>query len=509
MNEKYLIGIDSGTQSTRVIIFNTKGEQICKGIGKHPPLIIEKKGWAEHGEMDVWIGLCDAARDAFSNFKGNPKDIVGIGLSSQRGTTLAVDQDGTPIQKPISWMDHRMAYGIEPMPDDCDPWYKFLRFYSKPNWFRVNKPEVFNKAYKWLTVAGFLDYKLCGDYVDTISNQNVGWPIDREAWKISDEDWKYECVGVRRDQMSRMVLPGEIVGYVSSVGSKSTGFPEGCPVMACAGDKQCEQLGAGIIKEGQTYITFGTSSSLGIVGNSTQMRTDPDFSFITYLSCIPGIWNYEAGLYTGYWLVSWFRDNLGIDLAGEAKSKGTSIEALLNQQAVNVPPGSEGLIIIPDWSAPRARPFGKGMIIGFDNRHTRAHMFRAMIEGISLQLKINTDIMCNKIGTQVTELRVGGGGSQSNISMQCTADIFGVPTTRTYLAENCSLGAAICAAVGAGVYPSFEAAVEGMTRTSETFYPIPENQKLYDDLRERVFMKTYPTMEPVLKNLVELTKDEK
>ena len=448
-------------------------------------------------------------RMRFSQFKGNLKDIVGIGLSSQRGTFMAVDQEGNIIQRPISWMDQRMAYEIEAMPDDCDPWYKFLRFYSKPNWFRVNKPDVFKKAYKWLGVAGFLNFKLCGDYVDTIANQSVGWPIDREAWKVSEEDWKFECIGIRKDQMARLVRPGEILGYVSPEGAESTGFPEGCPVLACAGDKQCEQLGAGVFKEGQAYITFGTSSSLGLVGNKTQMKSDPALSYIPYLACVPGTWNYEAGIYTGYWLVSWFRDNLCMDLAAEAKSKDTSIEALLNQQAAKIPPGSEGLIVIPDWAAPRARPFGKGMIIGFDSRHTRAHILHAIIEGISLQLKVNTDIMCKKMGTQFTELRVGGGGSQSDISMQCTADIFGVPAARTYLAENCSLGAAICAAVGVGVYPSFETAVEGMTKVSETFYPISENQKFYDDLRESVFMKSYSTLEPVLKSLVELTKDKK
>jgi sugar (pentulose or hexulose) kinase len=509
MSEKYLIGIDSGTQSTRVIIFTTQGEQICKGIGKHPPLIVEKKGNAEHGEMDVWIGLCDATKDVFSKFKGDPKDIVGIGLSSQRGTFMALDQDCNIIQRPISWMDQRMAYGIEPMPNECDPWYKFLRYYSRPNWFRVNKPDVFDKTYKWLGVGGFLTLKLCGNFIDTIANHSVGWPIDREAWKIADEDWKYECLGIRKDQMARMVRPGEILGYVSSEGSKSTGFPEGCPVIACAGDKQCEQLGAGAIKEGQSYITFGTAVSLGLVGNNTQMRSDPGLSYLTYLAAAPGTWNYEAGLYTGYWLISWFRDNLCKDLAAEAKSTGTSIEDLLNQQAAEIPAGSDGLIVIPDWAAPRSRPFGKGMMIGFDSRHTRAHMFRAIIEGVALQLKVNTDIMCEKIGAQITEIRVGGGGSQSDISMQSTADIFGVPAMRTYLAENCSLGAAICAAVGAGVYPSFEAAVEGMTKISETFYPIPENQKLYDELRESVFIKMYPVIEPILKNLVELTKDNK
>ena len=503
MNEKYLVGIDSGTQSTRVIIFNTRGEQICSGIGKHPPLIAEKQGWAEHGEMDVWIGLCEAARSAFSKFRGKLTDVVGIGLASQRGTIMAVDEKNRLIQRPISWMDSRMAYGIEPMPDDTDPRYKFLRFYSKANWLRINKPGVFEKTYKYLTVGGFLGHKLTAGYVDTVCNQYGGWPVDSKEWCVTDEPWICECVGIRLDQMSKLVMPGSIIGHITEEGAEETGFPAGCPVMASAGDKQCEVLGAGAIKEGQTYITLGTSTTLAFVSN--EWKTAPDLSFLTYMSCIPKTYNYEAPLARGFWLVSWFRDNLGMDLDAEAKKQGVSIETLLNREARNIPPGSEGLVVIPDWQAPRSRPYGKGMIIGFDDRHTRAHMFRALIEGILLQLKFNTDVMCKQIGREVTELRVGGGGSRSKMVLQAVADIFDVPAIGASVVETCSLGAAICAAVGAGVYPSFEAAVDAMTAKKDCFYPVPENRELYRGIREKVIAKAYSTFEPILKELSEMT----
>ena len=184
MNEQYVVGIDSGTQSTRVIIFNSAGEQICEGIAKHPALIAEKQGWAEHGAWDVWSALCEASKQAFARFEGNQADVVGIGLSSQRGTTMAVDATGTPIHRPISWLDTRLAIGIDPMPEVTDPFYQFLRLYSKPNWMRLHEPEVFQNTYKFLTVSGFLAYRLVGRYVDTISNQAGAWPVDRRKLEI-------------------------------------------------------------------------------------------------------------------------------------------------------------------------------------------------------------------------------------------------------------------------------------------------------------------------------------
>ena len=500
---KYLVGTDSGTQSSRVIIFDTEGNIVAKGSAKHPDLILERQGWSEHGEEDCWKGFCEASRDALSKFPGDPKDIIGIGFSSQRGVTYCLDENGRQLQRPISWMDQRLAYGIEPMDREISPWWQFLRYYSKANWTKVNRPEIFARTAKWLTNGGYLGYKLTGKFVDTIANQNGGFPVDKAKFALHDEDWAYECVGTRRDQLPEMFLPGEVMGYVSAEGAAASGLPEGCPVIACSGDKQGEVLGAGCIENGQCYITFGTCTSLAMVADKD--IPSPDTSYLVYMACVPYQFNYEASLSKGYWLISWFRDNLGMDLAAEAAAQGVSIEELLNREAADVPPGSEGLVIVPDWWSPRTRPNGKGVILGFDDRHKRKHIFRAMIEGISQQLKINTDIMCGQIGGSVTEIRAGGGGSKSPITMQATADIFGVPVRRTHTSETCAMGAAICAAVGSGIYKTYEEAVEHMVGMGEVFTPIPENVKLYAELREKVHKKVYPTMKPIFDDLVELT----
>lgn len=503
---KYFIGTDSGTQSSRVIIFDQNGKVVSKGSAKHPDLITEHQGWAEHDYDDCWNGFCEAAKMAMAGFDGDPADIVGIGFSSQRGVTYALDEDGNQLQRPISWMDKRMAFGIEDFYRPLDGFTRFLRFYSKANWTKVNRPEVFAKTRWWLTNGGYLGYKLTGEMVDTIANQNGGWPIDKAESRLAVEDWKYDCFGVRRDQMPKIFQPGELMARVNKEGAEASGLPEGIGLYACAGDKQGETLGAGCIHDGECYITFGTCTSLCLV--MPEDKPAHDLSYLTYNACVPKQFNYEASLAKGYWLISWFRDNLGQDLAAEAKAKGCSIEQLLNDEAADVPPGCEGLVIWPDWQALSARPHGKGVMLGFDGRHKRKHMYRAMIEGISQQLKINTDVMCAGVGVEVKNIIAGGGGSLSPITMQATADIFNCPVSRTDTAETCSLGAAISAAVGSGFYKDYDDAVAHMVRVTDTFYPVPENVKLLGELREKVLKPMYPTLKPIFADLAELT-DEK
>ncbi len=507
MGEKYVVGIDSGTQSTRVIVFDSKGNQVSKGVAKHPALSMPRQGWAEHGKDDIWNALCEAAKMAMDNLGKDPKDIAAIGLSSQRGAVVPVDKDFNILYNPISWMDSRWLehYALlGAMPDDYEPDFRNFRAqYSKMHWFKNHAPEIYEKIYKYLNFSGLMAWQMTGVCRDTISN-NIGMPYDLEKWALND-DYRVKGMGLRIDQLPEPVLPGTVLGYITPEAAAQTGFPEGCPVVASSGDKQAELMGAGAIHEGQAYITLGTLSGLDIV--SSQYNPVPDASYLTYLACAPNMYNFEASLEKGFWLISWFRDNLGMDLELLASKRGCSIEELLNEEAGPIPAGSEGLVVLPEWQPKVSRPFGKGMFIGFDDRHKRGHMFRALLEGIAFQLKINTDDMSAKLGINVNEITIGGGGSKSALMAQCIADVFGVPVTRTKESETCSLGAAICAAVGAGLYPTFDEAVQNMTVTSDVFAPIPENTELYKQLIDKVIMKIYPAMETILKDLIELTKD--
>lgn len=511
MATKYLVSVDSGTQSTRVMIFDTQGNRVATGSAQHPEMISPRQGWHEHGKDDSWNALCTASQKAFAQFRGNPEDVVGIGLSSQRICVNIVDKDGQLLHNPISWMDSRwkMNYAsLGKLPEDIqDPAYRFfMPYFSIANWMKFNQPGIYEKAHKYLNVAGYLGHNLTGQYRDSISN-NIGWPYDVVGWTGLVKDEYIELMGLRRDQLVEVVLPGGHVGDITPEAAAKTGMPAGCPVYACAGDKQCELLGVGAVQEGQAYITLGTLSGLDVV--STKYTPSPTFSYSTYLSAYPKNYNYEAFLGKGFWLVSWFRENFGMDLAQEAESKGISIEEMLNREAEQIPAGAEGLVVLPDWASAKTRPYSKGMIIGFDDRHGRAHMYRALIEGIVMEIKSQTDAMVQGLGVEIKELYVGGGGSKARFCVQAIADAFNMPVRCTREPENTSLGAAICAAVGSGVYIDFDDAIAHMAKEFDIYEPIAENYEMYRFLREEVLTKLYPAMEDVMKNLVEKTADKK
>jgi sugar (pentulose or hexulose) kinase len=278
-------------------------------------------------------------------------------------------------------------------------------------------------------------------------------------------------------------------------------------VALAARDKQCELLGAGAVKHGQAYITLGTLSGLDIVCG--EYKPAPDFSYFTYLSAFPKLYNYESMANRGFLLVSWFRDNLGDGLRAAAKEAGISVEALLDQEAEAIPAGSEGLVVLPDWSSTAIHPSGKGIYLGFDDRHKRGHMFRSLVEGIIIQIKLGTAKMADYLGLSINELYIGGGGSKSNFTAQIISDVFNVPVNRIRESENCSLGAAMCGAVGAGIYPDLNSAVDGMGKNYDKFLPNADNHNLYESLSKDVIEKLYPSLEGILQSLIELTAEKK
>lgn len=506
MGEKYFIGLDSGTQSTRAILFDSKGKRIAKGSAEHPRTLSPHPSWCEHGKNDIAGAARKALAEMFAGFSGSKADIAAIGITTQRCVFITLDKNDEMLTNPISWMDNRWYMNMqaigEPETTVQNPLFtKFLVYYSKANWLKYHAPDVFEKAAKYMSVSSYLGYMLSGAFCESIAN-GMGWPYDIVNWTDSADDAEYELLGMRRDQVAKPVVAGTAIGKVTAKAEAEFGVPQGIAVVMAAGDKQAELLGAGAIEHGNAYITLGTLSGLNVV--CKDFKPSPDFSYMTYLSAVPKIYNYEVTSGKGFWLVSWFRDNFAGGLKADAEAKGVSIEALLDREGEAVPPGSDGLVVFPDWAPAPARPNTKGIFLGFDERHDRAHLYRALIEGIISQIKLTGDAECAALGMNITELYVGGGGSKSNLAVQVIADIFGVPVHRINEPENCSLGAAMCGAVGAGVYAGFPQAVKAMGSKFDTFKPKPENHAFYGALNEKVIQKLYPALADVFKSLAEL-----
>jgi len=502
MNKEYLIGIDSGTQSVRVIVFDKAGNIVSRGSADHEPYFSQQPGWAEQHPEDFWAKLCQASQQAIKQLPVPKEALAAAGLAVQRASIIAADENGNPLRPCISWLDQRRAVGIEPIPN-LPPMLNAFQYMSKANWMRVNEPKTYEKTHKFLSVGGWLAHKLTGEFNDSVAMQVGIWPFDMGKLAWHDNPVMYAVCGIPREKLADIYPPGTVLGHVTKAAAEETGLPEGLPIAAGAGDKMCETLGAGAIRPGQASITYGTLAGLDITTDAHVQAQGGEYW--TFPSAVAGAWNPEFAVPRGYWMVTWFRDEFGWKEMEEAAKRGVSPEEVLNEQAARVPPGAEGLVLAPYWSPPSVAPLSKGVILGFEAHHTRAHVFRAILEGIAYGLRQGLDLFARDTGAPIEEVTIGGGGAQSDIAMQATADIFGIPTKRPHTVQICSLGAAMDAAVGAGLYGGFEDTVAHMTRSARVFEPIPENQTLYDAIYERVYKKLYPSLEEVYKNLKAIT----
>lgn len=470
MQEKYLIGIDSGSQSTKMIIFNQKGEVVCSESEPIRPMIHRKPGYVEHPDDDLWDSLKTVSKKLMGSFKGNVEDIVGLGLCSIRCCRVFMKKDGTLAAPVMSWMDVR-AY--ETYEDD---------------------EEI---AYTCPT-SGYLTHRLTGSFRDTAANAyQWQFPVDMDSWQWTNHEEHFERFKIPREKLVEIMLPGAILGHVTEEASIETGLPVGLPVVATANDKAVEALGVGLIKPNTGLVSLGTYITSMVFGD----KNLPDGThYFTNLSCIPHQYLYESGgIRRGMWLISWYKGIIGEEYAQMAKSKGLSVEDCLAEEAKHVPAGSDGLLTIPDWLAPATQLYRKGVILGFDEKHTRGHIYRSLLEGIAMTLKNAYDNMNDELGIKADKIIISGGGSNSDLYMQIFADMYGVPTVRNNVNGAAALGSAICAAVATGLYDSFESAVEGMVGIRDTFTPNMAQHEIYEKINKGAYKNLPQMLEDTLK----------
>ena len=449
----YLIGIDNGSQSSKVTVYDENGRVHAEGRVPLQPNHTPRPGIVEHPGDDLWESTSQACRIALADFPGNSADIAGVGLCSIRFCRAILRRDGSLAQPVQSWMDARV---------------------SRP--FQV---ETHDAAYV-TTSSGYLTHRLTGRFRDTVANYQGMWPVDTAQWAWSTNDADYERTGIRPEQLFELAPPGEVLGTVTAEAAAHTGLPEGLPVVATANDKAVEALGAGLREPSTLLVSLGTYIAGMTVGNTNVQ--DPQ-SFWTNFGSQPGVYLYEShGIRRGMWTVSWFRDLIGDDGTTKAVELGNSLESQLNRGAEIVPPGSDGLLTVLDWLAPTEVPYRKGSFLGFDVRHGRDHMYRSILESIAMTMKDSCDTMVSELGTRFDQVMVSGGGASSDVMMQIMADVFEVDSVRINGPSAAGKGAAICAAVATGVAPTFEAAAEAMASHRDCFSPNIANSQTYRQL---------------------------
>ena len=455
----YIIGVDCGTQSAKVVVYDAAGNAVARGQQALRPMSRPRHGVAIHPDDDLWDSIAAASRQAMASFTGDVSEIVGVGLCPIRCCKAFLATDGSLVEPVISWMDDR-AY--QPyLPDDPDLAYA-------------------------TTSSGYLAHRFTGQFRDTAANNILlQWPIDTDTWQWSDDPALYAQFRVSREMLLELQMPGEVIGAVTHSASDSTGIPVGIPVVATANDKAVEMLGAGSLGETTALISLGTYIAAMVHGDVNHKSPT---HFWTNFACIPHRYLYEStGVRRGMWTLTWFLDLLGDEVADRATSLGLSREEYVEREATLVPAGSDGLMTVLDWLAPTDKPFRKGMMLGFDARHSRGHVYRSILESIALTLKHHVDAMCAELGIALEEIVVSGGGSNSPLFMHIFADVFSIPASRSVDGGGAGLGAAMCAAVAAGLHPDIATAAAKMSKARESFVPDPANGEVYERMGQTVF----------------------
>ena len=513
MTNPLVLTIDFGTQSVRVALVNKQGDiEAIEKVKYEPAYFSPKTGYAEQNPDFYFEQLCTCTKNIVKKHQDKIKNVIGICMAFFRDSVVAVDKDGKPLRPAILWLDERRAEGREKLPAlnraifkliGMGPTIELNRKRSMSVWMQENEPEIWAKTDKFMFLSTYINKKLVGEFVDAVSSQAGHLPIDfkKGKWYKSDKHIKGSLFGVPGKMLCKLVKSGEVLGTISEEASKATGLPVGMTVYAGGSDKSAETLGLGVVDDRTGAISYGTASTIEV---PIKKYSDAEPFLPAYPDIVEGF-NLDVQIYRGYWMLNWFIKQFG--------SKGPTVEDMIvdgeliqkfNDEMAKIEPGCNGLVLQPYWGPGLRRPLAKGAIVGFSDVHTKIHMYRAIVEGIGFALREGLELFEKKrLHHKVDVLRISGGGSQSDLICQITADIFNKPVSRIQTFECSTMGCAMAAFIAHGDFKNKRQAAESMIRVSKTFQPNPENVKKYDYLFNNVYMKVYPQLKNIYKNIKE------
>ena len=515
MSATRLLSIDVGTQSARAIVFDESGNLIARAQTIFEPAYVSPHpGWAEQDPEVYWRGVTESCHKLWEQGSVKPEEIDGLALTTQRGTVICVDAQGHVLRPAILWLDQRLSLKNPAL----GPFYasvvrlagagdiiESFQTQAEANWIAQHEPEIWRKTSKFVFLSGWLLHRLSGSYVDSSAAQ-VGYvPFDfkNSRWEPR-AGLKWRALVVRPDQLPRLLAPATPLGGLQLEAAAALGLKAGVPIVIAAADKACEVLGCGVLDPGIAQLSFGTTATVNV---STPKYVEVEKMRPPYPAAAPGRYTTEVQIFRGFWMISWFRREFAQREEALGAERGVAVESLFDELLNSVPAGSMGLTLQPYWS-PSVRdpgPEAKGAIIGFGDVHTRAHLYRAIIEGLVYGLRAGATQIETKTKQPIASLRVAGGGSQSDVAMQITADIFGIPAERAHVYETSALGAAIDCAVGLGVHQGFPQAMRAMCRPGARFEPDAKTHATYDALYGEVYSQMYSRLRPLYEKIREIT----
>lgn len=469
-----LLGVDIGTSSCKTALFDPEGKVVAQG-GSEYPVSYPRKGWAEQDPAQWWEGVCRAVREMISDNGIDPAEIAGIGTDGQSWSAIALDREGNVLCPTPIWTDTRSEEICRETEDrlTAEKLFGLCGNPAKPGytwpkilWYRKHRPEVFEKTEKILQSNSYIVYRMTGEITQDLS-QGYGlacFDMRKGCW---DEEM-CETLGIPRRMLPEIVPCHQIVGKLTVDAAKQMGLREGIPVAAGGLDAACGTLGAGVVSPGQTQEQGGQAGGMSICID--QYAADP--RLILGFHVVPGRWLLQGGTTGGGGALKWLRETMCPELSF----------AEMSALAETAEPGSGGVTFLPYMAGERSPiwdPKACGVFFGLNFGVTRAQMIRACMEGVAYSLRHNLETAA-EAGARAGGLRAMGGSANSRIWTQIKADVTGcgieVPGSDTAT----TLGAAMLAGVGTGVWQGFEEAARQTIRVNRTYEPDPAVKEIYD-----------------------------
>ena len=506
--------IDQGTQSTRAMLFDQAGTLVAKEQLPIVPYLPGKPGGVAEQTADYfWECITQASRTLWQHHSDLKSRVVGMTVATQRASVVCLDDNKTPLRPAVIWLDQRRAQNVPKVPwwlktgaILSGQWRILRQFQTKAecNWLAEQEPENWHKTRHFVLLSAYLNHRLTGRLCDSVASQVGYLPFDykKQQW-YGPKHWIWQALRLHPSQMPELVQAGEKIGELTDEAAEAMALPKNLPLYATGADKACEILGAGAIHKEVANISYGTTATL----NTTHKRyVTPQPLLPAYPAIIPKHYTAEVAVQRGYWMVNWFKEQFAHEETQRAKALKLPAEALFETFLHSTESGANGLILQPFWN-PGVRypgPEAKGAIIGFDDSHTKAHLYRAIVEGIAYALFVGASTLEHRQKSPIKELRITGGGSQSDAIMQITADVFGLPAVRIHTQEATGLGAAMSLALSTGVYANHEQAVQAMCHQQEVFYPDSRTHAQYQHIINTIYAPMYKRLKPLYQQMQKL-----
>jgi xylulokinase len=489
------LGIDVGTGGSRAILLNTRGRILASATVEHQPFASPQVGWAEQDAPDWWRASASAVREVLSQDGVRAEEIGAVGLSGQMHGAVLLDRHDEVLRPSIIWCDQRTEEQCRALTEKlgaarlieltCNP---ALTGFTLPKmlWVREHEPDVWRRVRAVLLPKDYVRLQLTGDKATDVADASGTLLFD-----VARRDWSGEMLDAAL--IDERLLPGiyestEVTGSVTAMAAAATGLRAGTPVVAGAGDQAAGAVGMGIVRTGTVSATIGTS---GVVFAVTgQPSLDAGGRVHTFCHAIAGRWHIMGVTQAAGLSLRWFRDQFG---AGP--ENGRDPYERLTEEAASVSPGADGALWTPylmGERTPHLDPHARAALVGLTASHTRAHVIRAIMEGVAFSLRDTFEIF-KEMNVPVEIVRLGGGAARSALWRQIQADVYGREVEIVEAEEGAAYGAALLAGVGSGAWPTVDAACDAVVRVSARISPEPEAVSILDQ-QYQSYRALYPAL---------------